>query len=534
MPVQSVDVDGLLEAARRAAKEARRGDAIAGFEQALECDALTPPTRCSTLLDLGRVHLEAGRLEDALTRLEEAFNLADSLEEWETAANAINSIGLVHFVRGQLDEAYEALTEAGKRARAHGIGKVEAMTQQNLGTIASVRGEDRQALDLYQAALDRYQSLGLSEYVGPLLNNIGRTHTDLGEWEQASAVFEAATDACVAADDASHATLIQTNRTRLWIAKGDLEEAQRSCDLARMAASVHTDNRWLGQVMKHQGVIYRERGCLDDAQRELEAAVAVARKREDALLRAEAGYELAQVHQARGESRETLQSLVEAHRIFSDLRAQRVLLDIGRRMGRLEATFLEIVEKWGNSIDNKDAYTRGHCERVAGFGCLLAESDGFDPQLMIWFRMGCLLHDVGKVAVPDAILQKPGPLTDDEWVVMRKHPVVGHDLLTGIDFPWDVLPMIRGHHERWDGSGYPDGLAGEDIPRSARILCVADIFDGLTTSRPYRGAFPVAEAMSILEDLAGRGVDPHLHRLWEELVESLLTSDPAFAHVVGS
>jgi HD-GYP domain-containing protein (c-di-GMP phosphodiesterase class II) len=124
--------------------------------------------------------------------------------------------------------------------------------------------------------------------------------------------------------------------------------------------------------------------------------------------------------------------------------------------------------------------------------------------------MGALLHDVGKITVPAEILNKPGALTDEEAAIMRQHPARGETLISGVGFPWDIRPMIRHHHERWDGRGYPDRLAGPQIPRAARILCIADVFDALTSARSYRSAYSPAKAAAMMRADSGAIFDPAL------------------------
>jgi HD-GYP domain-containing protein (c-di-GMP phosphodiesterase class II) len=131
--------------------------------------------------------------------------------------------------------------------------------------------------------------------------------------------------------------------------------------------------------------------------------------------------------------------------------------------------------------------------------------------------MGALLHDVGKIAVPPEILNKPGPLTPEERAIMERHPDAGVELIDDIEFPWDVRPMVRHHHEAWNGTGYPGRLAGEEIPLSARILCVADVYDALATDRPYRKAFSHARTMDIMQSDAGRIFDPALFTVFREV-----------------
>ncbi len=161
------------------------------------------------------------------------------------------------------------------------------------------------------------------------------------------------------------------------------------------------------------------------------------------------------------------------------------------------------MRRWGDSIEQKDLYTRGHCQRVADYSCLLARVAGFDESALVWFRMGAFLHDVGKTATPAEILNKRGPLTPVERATMEQHTVVGEALLSSVEFPWDIRPMIRSHHERWDGQGYPDRLRGEEIPLAARILCIADVYDALTTHRPYRRAFSANVALQIMREDVG-------------------------------
>ena len=136
-------------------------------------------------------------------------------------------------------------------------------------------------------------------------------------------------------------------------------------------------------------------------------------------------------------------------------------------------------------------------------------------------RLGAILHDVGKIGVSDAILRKPGPLSEREWIVMRAHPVIGEHMLSGIDFLAPALPVVRHHHERWDGRGYPDGLSGDAIPIGARIVAVCDAFDAMTSDRPYRPQMAVADACEELRSGAGRQFDPDCANLLVEVLTSL-------------
>jgi putative two-component system response regulator len=157
------------------------------------------------------------------------------------------------------------------------------------------------------------------------------------------------------------------------------------------------------------------------------------------------------------------------------------------------------------SIEARDPYTHGHCERLAEFSARLGERLGLPAEEIQALRRAGIVHDVGKVVVPDAILLKPGPLTARERARMRQHPVAGERICTPLKTFRLVLPIIRHHHERWNGSGYPDGISGESIPFTARIPQVVDVYDALTTERPYRRALPPDEAWKIIHQEATRG-----------------------------
>src|ERR1700740_3120012 len=157
------------------------------------------------------------------------------------------------------------------------------------------------------------------------------------------------------------------------------------------------------------------------------------------------------------------------------------------------------------SIEAKDPYTEGHCDRLSRYSVALGEKLGLSEELRVALRRGGLVHDIGKLSVPESILLKPGPLTPEERKIMEEHTVIGERICAPLRSFRHVLPIIRHHHERQDGSGYPDGLKGEQVPLTARILQITDIYDALTTDRPYRKALPVEKALAIMREEANRG-----------------------------
>jgi ribonuclease P protein subunit RPR2 len=192
------------------------------------------------------------------------------------------------------------------------------------------------------------------------------------------------------------------------------------------------------------------------------------------------------------------------------------------RSAELRRSYMLTVRALANAVEARDAYTGRHAERVAAYGLALGKVYGMRLEDDPLIEFGFLLHDAGKVAVPDAILFKPGPLTAQERLVMEQHPITGSRIVRDIDFLGTARDVIRSHHERWDGTGYPDGLAGEEIPMSARVFAVADALDALTTLRPYREASTVSHARTLIEQGSGTHFDPDVIAAFRALPDATI------------
>jgi putative two-component system response regulator len=198
----------------------------------------------------------------------------------------------------------------------------------------------------------------------------------------------------------------------------------------------------------------------------------------------------------------------------------RSLLKLKQRTDELERAE-SVLFSLARSIEGKDPYTHGHCERLSDYSTRLGEHLGLSEDQLIALRRAGIVHDVGKIAVPDAILLKPGSLTADEWKLIREHPVVGERICAPLKSFRFVLPIIRHHHEKFDGSGYPDGLRGENIPVTARVLQVVDVYDALTTDRPYKKAFSITDALQTMKEEVAKGWwDPRIFDQFERLIRS--------------
>lgn len=214
----------------------------------------------------------------------------------------------------------------------------------------------------------------------------------------------------------------------------------------------------------------------------------------------------------------------ELNDVFLRERKHRQALE--ETLDKLSQAYLATIKTLAFVVEAKDAYTRAHLERTHQYALALAQR--VDPAIAAdeVIGYGFLLHDVGKVAVPGDILGKSGPLSEDEWEVMRTHPEQGELIVSAMEFLGPAVAVIRHHHERWDGGGYPDGLAGDDIPLPARIFSIADTLDAMTTNRPYRAALPFETAVEEIDRCAGTQFDPLVVEQFLGLCDEVWRGDP--------
>jgi putative nucleotidyltransferase with HDIG domain len=442
---------------------------------------------------LGVVRRRRHEYDDAIALCRRSYEVAMARTDGVLAAEALNGIALVYIERSDWSRAREQLDRAlelGAESKEL-VGRIE----QNLGIMANIHGDMAAAMEHYRRSLEAFRQSRDERGCAIAYHNLGMISADQRHWDEAEKYYRASLEVAESTGDVHLRGHVLLNRTEVHLARGrfeaarqDAEEALRIFDSLGMAGGKSSAYRFLGMV-------YRETGRTTLAEARLRTAVQLSADVGAALDEAEASRELALLYQGLGRSQEALRLLNMSHRLFRRLDARVDLVDVKAKVGHLESVYLEIVREWGRSIESSDTYTHGHSERVATYAASLATAMGLDETELQTIRVGAYLHDLGKVRIPHEILNKPGRLTNEEFAEMKRHPEYGIELLASVEFPWDIRPIIRSHHEKLDGSGYPDRLRGDEIPLTAQLICIVDVYDALTTTRSYRGAMAHQDAV---------------------------------------
>ncbi|MDB4900532.1 MAG: hypothetical protein JWN53_2340 [Gemmatimonadetes bacterium] len=525
------EVHAVKDSGQALERTGRRSDARRLYEEALHDGTAATACDAAQLIRLvARTYLNESDLAATAECAQVAFAVAEQCGDQAALGHAINILAIVEWKQGNLDEARRLFLRARESADVAGERGLSSMIACNLGVIADVRGEEQEAREAYVASLAVARDGGLVDQVIAALCNLGQLETQAGRLGAATAPLMEARVAATGIGDREMLVTIELLLARLCIRQHDLMGALESCALVRAimeqaGAALAADAEYVF------GLVARATGDVRTAELHFIRAETIAVERQDLIVQADAARELAELYREQGRNRKTLQRLNQAHRLFEQLHARRELADVDVRTATLEHDFLEVARKWGESIESKDEYTQGHCVRVADLACALWTRVNGDDTSLFWFRIGALLHDVGKLTVPPEVLNKPGKLTPDEWELMRGHTTAGVMLLADIEFPWDVLPLVESHHERWDGRGYPHGLAGEAIPLTARVLGVADVYDALTSTRSYRPAISRDDALDEMRKEVGTQFDPALFAAFDAMLREgehePATSEPA-------
>jgi putative nucleotidyltransferase with HDIG domain len=507
----------LLATAREHELRGRLTEATAGYRAVIDAAEGRTDARvlAEALRRLAGIHRRRHELDTAAELAQRSFELALTANAPGLVGEALNGLAVIHFARGDWERARQELQRA-LAVAGDSDDALRACVEQNLGTMENVEGNLDAALAHYQRSLEAFRAAGDRRGCAVAYHNIGMNKADRELWSEADVSFRASLEIAESIGDVNLRGLVLLNRTDVHIARQEFDAGKHSAEEALRIFDELGAREHKADAYKCLGVVYRETGRPQLAEARLKTALEIAGEIGAVLSQAEATRELAVLYGQMGRNQETLKLLHTAHRLFGRLNARRDLVDVAAKTAHIEGIYLDVVRQWGSSIESSDTYTFGHSGRVADYAVAVATAFGLAESDLAAVRVGAYLHDVGKIRVPHEILNKPGRLTADEFEIIKQHPVYGVELLAPIDFPWDVKPIVRWHHEKIDGSGYPDGLRGDEIPLSAQIIGIADVYDALMTARSYRAALPRERALAELHRCR--------HWWWPEVYEAFLAS----------
>lgn len=484
-----------------------------------DLDQDAPPRAVGALLlQIARSHFDAGNRTAASDCLEAVFALPAGDDLHEVLAEAWELRGRIACEVGDLDDAATAFARQQELAGTLGAEWLVALGDEHLASLDIVQARWDDAITRLELAASRFGAARDARAQLRVLQQLATLCVDLKRWNTAEQTLADAVPRAQQLGDQVRLARLELTRATMAIDRANVERArlsaERALDLARRAG----DPGLLADTVAMIGVVAREGGDLDRALQFVEDAERQAVALGDDMLLGELACDRVEIL-ARGEQhRLTLGALNRAYRTLARLLGETGSVERARRLRRLEETFLRVTAHWAARFEGIDHDTTGHVQRVTDLTCEIARRLGVDAGSMMGYRVGACLHDLGKLAIPAAILNKRGRLTADEWAAVKRHPVAGAELLAEADFPWEVRPIVESHHECWDGSGYPHGRAGEEIPLAARIFCVADVYDALVTRRPFKPALEREDALEVMRRDVGRQFDPAVFHVFEDVI----------------
>ena len=515
-------VQDLIESGREAQRTGAWDEALAHFEAALELlpQDHEPASRADVMREMGRVYQHRGDLDRAQERYESSRQVAEDAGLREKVVAVLMGRANLELLRGNLDAATDLFLQAREISEELGEDRLVAMVDHNLGVVSNIQGNVAVALLSYRSALERYRRVGDQGHATMALNNMGMAHVDLGEWGAAETCFQQASELAKQIGNTMLVGRVELNRAELHLKKRRYDAAQESVEKSLQVFHRLRLKPSIAEAYKFQGVLFRETRRPEQSDTHFALSLGMAEACQNRLLQAETQMEWALLHLEEERQQEGVLYLNRSLKLFQELKASREVLDIERRLGRLKELYLPAVSGWGAKVaEEKDPYQVGHAQRVADYATKLAKEVGVEGWDLTYVRIGAFIHDLGNMAVPAEVLRKTDELDAQERELMQVHTLVGDSMAKQLDFPEEVRPIVRGHHERWAGTGYPDKLAGEKIPFGARIVSIADVYDALTSPRSFREAYSAEEAKRVMDRDAEQMFDPKLYGIFSDMLK---------------
>ncbi len=477
------------------------------------------PIKAETFTQIGQLMAKQGDFDRALGYVQRAIGANRRLCNDKGTCKALRNLGVIYLELGEFEEAEVNYTQAIALARKIGDDILYADLVNNLGAIMNMKGKWKKALKYYDESLQIYEDNNQVRKSAYTKNNLGITYNEMGNNDQA---FDYFTDAYAIANsikDKSLSLIVDINLADLYLKKSDLTNAKVHCQKAdQYLSESELINGHLVEVKRMAGKIAYHEEEYEIALQFFDESLAISRDVGTRYLEAEVLLERGNLLGVMHKHFDALADLEASYHIYSRLKAEGRREQTEKVINSIEGLYLEIFDSMAKEVDLKDKYTKGHSDRVASFALLLARELELPISSIKTIVAAALLHDLGKLNIEDAVLKKAGRLSKEEYHHIMKHPEFGVEVLRAKEFPWDIKPLILHHHEKIDGNGYPLGLKGDDIPFGAKVICVADVFDALTSDRIYRKAFDTDRALSIMREEVGTTFDPIIFKVFEIMI----------------
>ncbi len=489
-----------IATAEKHERDGRLTDALDCYAAALAAaEPRDIESRAIALRRQASIHRRRQEFDRALALVRASYETAMEGDAPGLAAEALNCKAWIHIDRCEWTDAERELDRA---LSLGGASELTGHVEQNLGVIANIRGNYDEARRRYLRSLRAFDRARNELGCARAYHNLGMLSADREQWRDAEAYFDAALERAVHLGDVALRATTLLNRTEVDVACRRFERALASAEEALTTFSQLGNALSKADAYRWLGVVYREQGDVGLAENRFHSAIALARSVGAKLPEAEATRELAILYVNQERNQDALRLLNTSRKLFGALGASADDHKVASNIAKLERIYIEVVARWGRSIEAADTYTFGHSGRVAAYAMTVAKALRLEEADLMTVQVGAYLHDLGKLLVPHEILRKPGKLDSAEYDIIKQHPVWGTEILAGIDFPWPIMPIIRSHHERLDGTGYPDGLAGDAVPFHSQIVAIADVFDAMTSDRNYSKAMPPTQAVNRIRELA--------------------------------
>src|SRR2546422_130054 len=477
----------------------------------------TTPSRGDVRMTAAPVLASATPRSRARARARPARPAADLLID----ARALERAGCI----AEAVASYEASIRAAGGATANRAVLAEALRR--LAVVQHHSNRSAEARRLAHRSFTVARRAGSDVLAAEALNTLGGIDLEAGPLDRARSQFLRAVR--LGGSSLELRARVEQNLGIVANIQGDIDDALACYTRSLEAYNRCGDEHGCAIAYHNLGMVSAQRRLLADADRYFTKSYEIAARTGDTYLEGLCLLNYADVYFQRERYEEARQNAEAALALFSRLDARADLVNVDAKMAELETTYLAVVSEWGKSIESTDTYTFGHCERVANHAVAVARALGLDEREQTAIRVGAYLHDLGKVRIPHDILSKPGPLTPDEFAVVQMHPTWGIELLAEIQFPWEIKPIIRWHHERYDGTGYPDQLRGDAIPVAAQVVGIVDVYDALVTTRPYHPALSPAEALAEI----GRWREWWSEAVYDAFLASVPSLQVAAPHLVA-